>query len=382
MKNFAKISALLLVMISITTGSLCTYAQQKNMTKKEVDVKPGGNLSISLNNGGEVIIKGWDKDMILAQVDVDDAELRVEKNGNDVSISTKSAKSKKDDMTLKIWMPKKFNFSLSTLGGDIEISEIEGKMICSTLGGDITLYDLKGWIEFSTLGGDINLSNSKVDGRIKTNGGDVLVKDVTGNVDASSMGGSVRQVNVKSTGSAKGSGAAEKEVNISSMGGDLELDSAPNGAKLKTMGGDILINHAGKFLDANTQGGDINAESVDGWVFAKTMGGDIEIKITGGTDGKKDAELISMGGDITLTVPKGLSVNIDVEIAYTQNNKKHKFEDYKIYNDFQLKEERSSDWDNSKGTPRKYITAKGSYGGGKNLIKIRTINGNVYLKQS
>ena len=382
MKTIKKISAMLIYSF-LAAGFISTgIFAQKYVTKKEFEVKPGGTIKIALNNGGSIDIKGWDKDLMLAQTEGEDAGFRVDKNGNDIMITNNPSKNSDGEFSLKVWVPKKFNLAINSLGGDIEISGIEGKMNGNTAGGDLNLYDLKGALDLSTLGGDITLRNSKVDGRVKTNGGDVLVEDVTGSVDASSMGGSVRHVNVKSTGSGNNNAGAEKEINISSMGGDIEIDTAPNGAKLKTMGGDITLNHAGKFLEAHTQGGDISAKSVDGKVYAKTMGGDIEIKITGGTDGKKDAELISMGGDITLTVPKGLSMNIEIEIAYTQSNKKHKFEDYKIHNDLQLKEERSSDWDTSKGTPRKYITAKGNVAGGKNTIKIKTINGNVYLKQS
>ena len=49
--------------------------------------------------------------------------------------------------------------------------------------------------------------------------------------------------------------------------------------------------------------------------------------------------------------------------------------------DFDLKEERTKDWDDEDGTPRKYIYGKGQIGGGKNRIRIETINGNVYLKK-
>ncbi len=380
MRTIKKASALFFFTAALLCLLTAEISAQKYITKNELEVKPGGNLKIALNNGGNIEIKGWDKDMMQAQTEGEETGFRVENNGTDILITNNPSKNSDGDFTLKVWIPKKFNILINSLGGDLDISGIEGKMNGNTNGGNLTLYDLKGWLELSTLGGDITLRNSKVDGRVKTNGGDVLVEDVTGSIDASSMGGSVKHVNVKSTG--KNTGNTDKELIISSMGGDIEIDTAPNGAKLKTMGGDIRLNHAGKFLEANTQGGDIDAKSVDGRVYAKTMGGDIEIKITGGADGKKDAELISMGGDITLTVPKGLPMNIEIEIAYTQNNKKHKFEDYKINNDFQLKEERSSDWDTSKGTPRKYITAKGNVNGGKNTIKIKTVNGNVYLKQS
>ncbi len=46
-----------------------------------------------------------------------------------------------------------------------------------------------------------------------------------------------------------------------------------------------------------------------------------------------------------------------------------------------VKEDRTKEWDDSEGTPRKYIYATGSIAGGKNKIHIDTINGSVYLKK-
>ncbi|MBS3945428.1 MAG: DUF4097 family beta strand repeat protein, partial [Melioribacter sp.] len=141
----------------------------------------------------------------------------------------------------------------------------------------------------------------------------------------------------------------------------------------------ITVNYAEKFVDAETMGGDIEIKSVDGWIKAKTMGGDIEAKMVGDPNkGERNVTLTSMGGDITLTVPSGLSMDIDVEIAFTK-----KYDgDVKIVSDFKLDEEISKEWTKKNGSARKTLTGKAAFGGGKNKIKIYTINGNVYLKKS
>ena len=160
------------------------------------------------------------------------------------------------------------------------------------------------------------------------------------------------------------------------MGGDLKIDEAMNGASLKTMGGDITVNRAENFVKAETMGGDIEIKSVDGWVKAKTMGGDVKVSMTGDPAiGNRDVTLTSMGGDITLTVPDGLSMDIDIEIAYTREYQ----DKVKISSKYNISEERTTEWDDSHGSKRKFIYGKGSVAGGKNKIKIKTINGNVYL---
>jgi DUF4097 and DUF4098 domain-containing protein YvlB len=208
-------------------------------------------------------------------------------------------------------------------------------------------------------------------------GGEILVENVTGDLNAKTMGGKVRQVNFKS------SQFSGKEVNISTMGGDIEVDRALSGAKVKTMGGDIRINEANLFIDAETNGGDIEVKSVNGSVKAKTFGGDVNIKVVGdGSKSDRDVYITSLGGDINLTLPANSSVDIDVEIAYTKNYIGSKdFEDVKVESDFNLTEKRTDRWDNSKGSARKYLYAKGNINSGRNKVKIKTINGTVTIKK-
>ncbi len=357
-------------------GTLCV--QQKDAM--EYEVKPGGTLNISLTGGGDIEIKGWDKNLFSSDSKSDgSADIKYSKEGNDIKVTSLGG----SDIKITVFVPKKFNVVFTTSNGDVNIEQIEGSIKGATMAGDLYLNGINGKLSLTTMGGDITLKNSKAEGKVNTKGGNVLVENVEGNVDASSNGGSVKQINVTQTAKGKGkTSSAGKETNISSLGGDLIIDEAANGAKLATLGGDISVNHAGKFLSASTNGGDITAKSVDGWITAKTLGGDIDVTMTGNpNDGKRDVTLNSLGGDITLKVPKGLSMNIDIEIAYTKDNKVKKFEDYKVESNIQLQQERTGEWDNSQGTPRKFIYAKANVNGGKNTIKIRTINGNVYLKQ-
>ena len=400
MKKFSMIMALaatgfLFLALKLDNG---INFQQKNLAclispakfsheTKEFKMKPGSKLSVSLHTGGNVEVQAWNENKVSVDIDnmdVDKAALSFKQTDNELEISNDYGSDRESfdsDATLKIKVPSKFDVNIYTSGGEITIKGVEGTIEGQTMGGDLTLSGLKGKLKLNTMGGEISLKDSEVDGSVKTMGGEVLVENVKGDVDASSMGGQVKQVNVEGRGKSIG-----KEVNITTMGGDLTVDKAPNGAYLKTMGGKIEINEAGKFLEAETMGGDIEAKKVDGWIKAKTMGGDVDVKMVGNpNDGKRDVTLQSMGGDITLVVPANLSMNIDIEIAYIKD-RKHRSDDefnkYKIYSDFQINQDRSTEWDNSKGSPRKYIYGKGAVEGGKNKIKIRTINGNVYLKKA
>jgi DUF4097 and DUF4098 domain-containing protein YvlB len=197
---------------------------------------------------------------------------------------------------------------------------------------------------------------------------------VKGDIKASSQGGNVVYKNVTRR---TGNSTAE-ELKITSMGGDINVDEAPAGADVHTMGGDVHIRDAHEFAKAKTMGGNIEIDAVDGWVDATTMGGDVTVHMVGDPEkGNRDVEIQSMSDDVTLTVPAALSMDFEITLAYTNNSRMN----YKISSDFPLNQEHSPEWDRSRGTPRKYVYGKGSVSGGRNKIRISTVNGNILLRK-
>ncbi len=352
---------------------------------KEIKVASGKTLQVNLNTGGDITIAGWDKDVVSVDVyfkgrDDEKCKVDIDETTSGVSISSRYEGRRRNHSTslrFEVSVPKKFNLELDSKGGDFVISNVEGDLAGTTMGGALELTQLKGKVNFHTMGGKVTLTKSDVDGEVKTNGGKVLLEDVTGNVNGHSMGGAIIYRNVTDrSGSSTGS-----VVKISTMGGEINVSDAPHGADVSTMGGDVRIHSATNFAKAKTMGGDITIDKVDGWVRAETMGGDVDVTMIGNpSEGKRDVTISSKGGDITLTVPAGLSMDVDITLAYTKNS----WYDSKantIESDFDLKQERTKEWDYSAGTPRKYIYGTGAINGGKHKIRIETINGSVYLKK-
>jgi DUF4097 and DUF4098 domain-containing protein YvlB len=184
------------------------------------------------------------------------------------------------------------------------------------------------------------------------------------------------------------------EVRISKMGGGIDIDSAPHGANLSTMGGNIHVGNVAESatlktmggsidvdqstgpVNANTMGGAITISTADGPVKATTMGGDITVRETGSSADERDIELSSKGGRIELTVPKDFPMDVRITLAYTKADR-----GYHIEQHAGLEVSETGDWDNSHGTPRKYIRASGRVGNGKNKVTIDTIDGDVILRQ-
>ena len=345
------------------------------LVEKEYPVTSGQRLAVDLESGGSVKITGWDREAIgltITRGGDDWKQVEVDVTPDDQGLRIKSRMLGRWnhydlDLDISVQVPKRFNLELETMGGDFEIDGVEGRMTGQTMGGGLKLSHLQGHIEMTTMGGKIRLTDSNLDGSVKTMGGEVLLQDVTGGVKGSSMGGNVTYKNVtlpsgKSTG---------QEVVISSMGGEIEVDDAPSGANVHTMGGDIHIRSAADHVRAKTMGGDIDIDSVDGWVEATTMGGDMEVRVTGDPQqGRHDLDLRSMGGDITVWVPDGLSMDIDITVERTDRASS-------IVSDFELDIQNSSGrWGHGR------VRGTGVIAGGKHKIRIETAKGRVTLKRA
>jgi DUF4097 and DUF4098 domain-containing protein YvlB len=139
----------------------------------------------------------------------------------------------------------------------------------------------------------------------------------------------------------------------------------------------ITIDHATGPVDASTMGGGISIGHANGPIKASTMGGDITARMVGASSDRRDVELTSHGGTITLIVPKDFAMDVQITLAYTKNAPRS----YEIIDHVGLQQQESPDWDISEGTPRKYIRARGRVGSGLSHVVIKTINGDVILKQ-
>jgi len=166
-------------------------------------------------------------------------------------------------------------------------------------------------------------------------------------------------------------------ANVATMGGNIHIGNVGDSVSAKTMGGDVVIEHADGPVDASTMGGKITLRQVTGPVHASTMSGDVTVHLTGTSGARRDIQLSSLAGDIRLTVPKDYGMDVRIKVEYTQGSK----QDFRVVQHLGLRERQTTEWDTSRGTPRKYIYVSGRVGDGQNQVTIDTINGDVILKQ-
>jgi DUF4097 and DUF4098 domain-containing protein YvlB len=174
-------------------------------------------------------------------------------------------------------------------------------------------------------------------------------------------------------------GALPDRLNVFQAGGDIDIADVPDGATLHTMGGNIHVGKAHNDISLTTMGGDIEINSADASVEAETMSGNIDATLAKGqSPGTHHITLSTNSGEIILTVPKNYPMTIEVVLAYTNNTGG----DYKITDTLGLEQSSSKVWDHTHGTPRKYLYAKGRTGNGQNHVTIKTINGDVVIKEA
>ncbi len=113
----------------------------------------------------------------------------------------------------------------SSMGGDViykNVTRPDGSstgeaVVITTMGGDIELSEAMAGAELETMGGDIELGRAAVYVEAQTMGGDIELDSVDGRVNATTMGGDVE---VTIVGDPQ---ASDRDIEIESKGGDIYL---------------------------------------------------------------------------------------------------------------------------------------------------------------
>lgn len=392
------LQALSLTLILAASGASAAVVE------REFSASPGGRVVFNLESGGSIEVRGWSESRVTVEADLGNSRpeeigLSIAQKGQDVTIRTEDPPRGWDHLNLsfRVMVPAEFGVSVDTSGGGVTLADLEGLFEGQTMGGNLRLSKLRGRIDLSTMGGDVGLTESTIDGSVSTMGGNVNLNDVTGALHVKTMGGHlvldsvsggvkvetmVGDVSYTHRGGSQGR-TGDGVVRLSTMGGSIKVDDAPDGADVETMGGDITVGKAAEFVKASTMGGDIEIGEADGSIHANTMGGDVNARIVEqGGAANRDILLSSQGGDITLIVPDGFSMDVDVEIEWERGHGQPP----RIESDFPLTVETTSSPrrdGETRGRRGDYrvITGTGKHGGGRHKVTIRTVDGDVTIRK-
>jgi beta-lactamase regulating signal transducer with metallopeptidase domain/DUF4097 and DUF4098 domain-containing protein YvlB len=404
--------------------------------EQSVSVRPGGALELDLETGASLTIKGWDQPQVrvrgsLGGRDWRNTEVRLEQAGSGARLRSRyvgRSRSQSSSHHFDIWVPRRFSVGLQSAGGGVVISDVDGTFSGSTGGGQIRIENAKGRADLSTGGGNIRVYGSDLSGSVSTGGGTVLIQGGSGNLKGHSgsgpivygeSGGTINRgsgarVSINSDGDddddnsvTVGSGAsitindrtgeireASGKIIFRKSGGGVNVNDAMSGADIRTGGGGVSIGRSAGEVNVHTGGGDINVGNSSGDVSVNTGGGDITLGPVSGdaqaSTGKGEVTITLTGpdghsvdvrsgtGKVVLIVPANLSAVLDLETAYTENFGRR----VRIQSDWSLPITESSTWDDSQGTPRKYVRARQTIGRGGSVIRVRTVNGDVEVRRA
>ena len=391
--------------------------------------RSAGTLTLDLKTGGEVTITGWDKPQVFVSASLggrDWRETEVSLQPLDGGARLESAyrvrsNAQSSRHSFEINVPRNYNVRISSAGGALSITGVDGTFTGLTGGGEINIQKANGEVDISTGGGKVHVSNSRLNGNVSTGGGIVTIEGVTGNLTGQSgsgpviytgsggatirsedgvnivgvhtpepnvsvsigsgsgsasisttRGGTTTTTSISNDGG-RGSGFGAAGIRMSSAGGAISLPAAPEGARVTTGGGGIRIGPSAGEVYASTGGGPIDIGPATGSVEAHTGAGDVTIELKGA--GPHSVAVTSGKGQIVLVLPRDLDATLELETAYTDNFG-HKT---RIVSDQPLQTTETDTWDSSEGTPRRYVRARQTVGRGGGVIRVRTVNGNIVV---
>jgi DUF4097 and DUF4098 domain-containing protein YvlB len=402
-----------------TTSTSATAETRKNTTFKPkpdagdggdahtlddtMPAKPGGRLVLDLETGGSIEIHGWDRNEVGVHVELGGADWKTtqvaiapESFGVGVSaVPTGNSHRQSTSHRFEIRVPARYDVRVRSAGGDVTIVGVEGTFEGRTGGGELLLSDARGRASLTTGGGDIEVSDSDLRGTVSTGGGTVKLSRVKGGLQGSSGSGPV----IYSDGEAEGAGESTGDLSsviadgngkvkvgdkpagflhITRAGGTVDLDDVPNGGDIRTGGGDISIAKGAGTIQAKTGGGDISVGPITGSVTANTGAGDVSLRLASVGGRGQSAQVSSGTGNVDVELPADLNATIEIETAYTESFGRAA----KISSAWTIDRKPVTGWDDSQGTPRKFVRATGKAGKGEGLVRIQTVNGDIELRRA
>jgi beta-lactamase regulating signal transducer with metallopeptidase domain len=399
-----------------------------SMFQLSIPARSGGTLTLNLKTGGKIIVKGWDTPQVLVRASLggrDWRETQVSLQPSDggarlESIFTARSNNQSTRHVFEINVPRNYNLQISSSGGSVSITGVDGTFTGQTGGGEINIQKANGEVDIRTGGGAIHVWDSRLSGSVSTGGGVVRIEGVTGDLTGHSGSGPVTYIRSGSgggtsigtgkgvsvdvgvgvspsvsvsTGSGSGSsnsvttttytrngggkrnGFGASGITMSSAGGGISLPSAPDGARVTTGGGPIRIGPSAGEVYALTGGGPIDIGPATGSVEAHTGAGDVTIELKG-VDGHS-VDVTSGKGEVVLLLPRDINATLELETAFT-DNLGHKT---RIVSDWRLQTTETDSWDSREGTPRRYVRVRQDIGRGGSVIRIRNVNGDIVLKR-
>lgn len=226
-------------------------------------------MYVNTNNG----ISNLSKEEIKKRLE-EDYVVKINVSGNTL---TATAKNKKDNwdwkrslsISFKIYVPSNVSTDLSTSGGSIKLSDLNGTQVFRTSGGSLKVDKVSGKIDGKTSGGSITVTNSTDDIDLATSGGSITAENCKGNLELATSGGSLHLTNL------------DGRIEAATSGGRIDAENIKGYLAAATSGGSVKLSNIRATLETSTSGGSMNIEVTElgDYVKVGNSGGSIDISL-------------------------------------------------------------------------------------------------------
>jgi len=272
-----------------------------------------------------------------------------------------------------IKLPVRFNLDVETQGGDIGLQgPLQGEARLTTAGGDIHAPDISGPCRMETAGGDISLGNLGARAEVRTAGGSIHVGNVQGDATIETSGGGIQVGQVDGALRAETAGGdvviagAAGQVMAQTAGGQIDVGPTRGSVRAETAAGNIRLRGARGQVVVETAGGSIDLYGLGAGVRANTSAGRILAEFDSAAKSFASSKLETSVGDVFVYLPASLPLTIDAAIDASAG--------HHIVTDFPL-----SILGNKENFGEGTIRGQGALNGGGEVLRIRTVAGNIEI---
>jgi DUF4097 and DUF4098 domain-containing protein YvlB len=276
-------SAIVFGLLAVGTASAAERTLERTFT-----VSPGGSLIVDADSAS-VRVSGGDSNQVTVRMSArgpekELANMRLEADQKDDGVTVTMRRQQKNgwfnwgswnsDERIEVTVPKRYQVSVRTGGGSVELADTTGTAKLQTSGGDIAARNVTGNLNARTSGGGILADRIRGDVDANTSGGDVRLLNVDGRIKGNTSGGSVRcsLVGANRGISATTSGgdievivprATSGNFNAATSGGGVTLEIPISTTEMKDGRASGSLNGGGPPIEARTSGGNISLRAAD-----------------------------------------------------------------------------------------------------------------------
>jgi len=179
---------------------------------KTYSLERNGSFTLE-NHNGDIEIVSWDKQEVDIEIierygwEDEKIEIEIISSGNRLEVVARrpdffdrswwGSNRQTPQAEFKVKVPKQVELDVNSHNGEIDVTDIEGKVMLETHNGRVTTNTVNGNVKIETHNGDIEVGNLTGDFQAESHNGEVELDVATGEVDVRVHNGSIRFRDVK-----------------------------------------------------------------------------------------------------------------------------------------------------------------------------------------